>query len=355
LYAYLLQEVKKLSYIFTAEAREKDQGNVINHIEGGELLRKPLIFMFSGQGSQYYHMGKELYCQNTIFRKWMSKLNDIVYQKIGFSIIDEIYNEAKNKSDKFDRLLYTHPAIFMVEYSLARVLIERGIEPDYVLGASLGELASTAVAGVISVEEALEIILKQAQLIESHCQNGSMIAVVDSPNLYNQSSAISLHSNLAAINYSSHFIISGEGAKLLKIEEHLKTRGLFFQALPVRYGFHSSNIDPIENEYTTFLSKLLLKKPDIPVISCLLSGCVTEFSDKYFWDVTRQPICFQKTIIKLEEKDQFKYIDLGPSGTLANFVRRNLSRDSLSQSYDVLNPFSKDVKKLEKLIESFIE
>jgi len=316
-------------------------------------LRKSLIFMFSGQGSQYYHMGKELYCQNTIFRKWMSKLNDIVYQKVGVSIIDEIYNGSKNKADKFDCLLYTHPAIFMVEYSLARVLIESGLEPDYVLGASLGEFTSAAVAGVISVEETLEIILKQAQLIESHCQIGSMIAVVDSPNLYNQSSVISLHSNLAAINYFSHFIISGEGAKLLKIEEHLKIKDVIFQALPVRYGFHSSNIAPIESEYAEILSKLSFRKPEIPVISCLLSGFATNFSDKYFWDIIRQPIYFQKTIINLEEQGQFKYIDLGPSGTLANFVRKNLSRDSLSQSYDILNPFGQDVKKLEKVKGSF--
>jgi len=309
--------------------------------------------MFSGQGSQYYHMGKELYCQNTIFQKWMSKLNDIVYQKVGFSIIDEIYSGSKNKADNFDRLLYTHPAIFMVEYSLARVLIESGLEPDYVLGASLGELTSAAVAGVISVEETLAIILTQAQLIEKHCQIGSMIAVVDSPDLYNQSSVISLHSNLAAINYSSHFIISGESAKLLKIEEHLKAKDLIFQALPVRYGFHSSNIAPIENEYATFLSKLSFRKPEIPVISCLLSGCATDFSDMYFWDIIRQPIYFQKTIINLEEQGQFKYIDLGPSGTLANFVRKNLSRDSLSQSYDVLNPFGQDVKKLKKVKEIF--
>jgi bacillaene synthase trans-acting acyltransferase len=316
-------------------------------------LQKPLIFMFSGQGSQYYHMGKELYCQNAIFRKWMSKLNDVVYQKVGVSIIDEVYNEAKSKSDNFDRLLYTHPAIFMVEYSLARVLIESGVEPDYVLGTSLGEYTSAAVAGVLPVEETLEIILMQAQLIESHCQIGSMIAVIDNFNLYHQSSTISLHSNLAAINYSSHFIIAGESVKLLRIEEHLKTKDLVFQALPVRYGFHSSNIDPIENEYKMFLSKFLFKKPNIPVISCLLSGCVTNFSANYFWNITRQPICFQKTINKLEEQGQLKYIDLGPSGTLANFVRKNLSKDSFSQAYDVLNPFGQDVKKLEKIKESF--
>jgi bacillaene synthase trans-acting acyltransferase len=317
-------------------------------------MRKPIVFMFSGQGSQYYHMGKELYCQNSVFRHWMRKLNDIVYKNFGLSIIDEIYDETKSKFDKFDHLLYTHPAIFMVEYSLARVLIESGFEPDYVLGTSIGEFASAAVAGAISLEETLACLLKQAELVENHCQVGSMIAIIESPDLYDQSYIMSLHSELAAINYSSHFVIAGDREKLLKIEEHLKSRGGFFRALPVRYGFHSSNIDPIEHEYKTFLHEFSFKRPEIPVISCLLSGHVTEFSPGYFWNVVRQPINFQKTIFKIiKENGQFNYIDLGPSGTLANFVKQNLSRDSVSQVYDILNLFGQDIKNLEKVKESF--
>lgn len=321
-------------------------------IKGGDILPKPIVFMFSGQGSQHYYMGKELYCQNTIFQQWMSKLNDIVYQNVGFSIIDEVYNGAKSKADNFDRLLYTHPAIFMVEYSLARVLIENGLEPDYVLGASLGEFTSAAVAGVISVDETLQCLLKQAQLIESSCKSGSMIAVIDNIGLYNQSAIFSRYSELAAVNYSSHFIISGDSENLLTIEAYLRERGILFQTLPVRYGFHSSNIDVIGGEYKSFLCNFSFKKPEIPVISCLLNSRLTKVPQDYFWNVARQPIGFQQTILELEKDDQFTYIDVGPSGTLANFVKRNLSQNSLSQVYAVLSPFGQDVKRLKNLKES---
>jgi bacillaene synthase trans-acting acyltransferase len=316
-------------------------------------LRQPVVFMFAGQGSQYYHMGKELYCRNSIFRHWMSKLDDIIYEKIGFSIIDKIYNEEKNKGDRFDRLLWTHSAIFMLQYSLARLLIEIGIEPDYVLGASLGEVVSAAIAEVISLEEALGLLLKQAELIESRCKSGSMIAIIDSPELYNQSSAIFQCSELAAINYSSHFIVSGDGEKLLKLQEYLINNDIVFQTLPVKYGFHSSNIMPIESDYKSLLCKISFNNAEIQVIACSLNDCVTRFSATYFWDVIRQPIYFQKTILKLEKQGQFNYIDLGPSGTLANFVRRNLSKNSLSQVYDLLTAFGQDVKKLEKVKENF--
>lgn len=305
--------------------------------------------MFSGQGSQYYHMGRELYYHNAVFRRWMSKLNDIVYQKVGISITDEMYNEAKNMDDRFDHILYTHPAIFMVEYSLARVLIESGVEPDYVLGASLGEVTCAAVAGIVSVEETIECLLKRAELIESYCEFGSMIAIIHNSELYHQVSSISLHSELAAVNYCSHFVISGDSENLLKIEKYLTTKNIIFQTLPVRYGFHSANIDSIESEYKKFLQNFSFKKPEIPVISCLLSDYVTEVSAEYFWDVSRHPIYFQKTILKLEKDAQFNYIDLGPSGTLANFVKYNLREDSLSQFYDILSPFGQDIKKLEKV------
>lgn len=309
--------------------------------------------MFSGQGSQYYHMGKELYFQNNVFRRWMVTLNDIVYKNVGISIIDEIYNENKKRSEPFDQLLYTHPAIFMIEYSLARTLIESGVEPDYVLGASLGEVTSATVAGMISIEKTIECILKRAELIENYCELGGMIAIINNQELYHQVPIFTLNSELAAVNYSSHFVISGTRNKLIKIEEYLKDRNILFQTLPVRYGFHSSNIDSIESEYEKFLYKSSFKKAKISVISCLTSGCITEVSPQFFWDVSRQPIYFQKTILELEKKGQFNYIDVGPSGTLATFVKKILNKDSVSQIYDILTPFSQGIKKLERLKELF--
>ncbi|CQR73467.1 hypothetical protein SOV_28270 [Sporomusa ovata DSM 2662] len=312
-------------------------------------MRKPIVFMFSGQGSQYYHMGRELYHQNTVFRYWLSHLNDMVHQSAGISIIDEIYNPAKSKADKFDNLLYTHPAIFMVEYSLARVLVDLGINPDYVLGASLGEVTAAAVAGIISLKDALDCILKQVELIRDRCQTGRMVAVINNPELYHQSSVIFRYSELAAVNFSSHFVISGASENLLNIENHLKAINVPFLTLPVRYGFHSTKIDPAGGEYKKYLRNFSFRTPEIPIISCLSSGRITDITPEYFWDIVRQPILFQKTILMLEEIYQFHYIDLGPSGTLANFVKHNLEKSSESQFYDVLTPFNQEIKQLEKL------
>jgi len=304
--------------------------------------------MLSGQGSQYYHMGKELYLKNAVFRHWMSKLNDLICQEFGILIIDQIYNPTSNRTDRFDNISYTHPAIFMIEYSLAQMLIESGIEPDFILGASLGEVTAVAIAGALSLDKSLECIFKQVELLVNLCQSGGMMAIIHHADLYDEC-AVFINSELAAYNYPAHFVISGTREKISEVADYLKSKGIFYYILPVSYGFHSSNIDPIKDQYMECLNRCSFKKPNIPIISSSLSSRVQDISPEYFWNIARDPIFFQKTITKLEEICEFDYIDLGPTGTLANFVKKNLSHESLSQVYDVLTPFGQDIRNFEKI------
>src|SRR5688572_9620134 len=115
-------------------------------------MTKPIVFMFSGQGSHYYQMGRELFEQQPIFRHWM-QLADSIYQELtGLSIIHELYENGHKKSEPFVRTLLTHPAIFSIEYALGQIILEQGIIPDYVLGTSLGEFAAAVFAGVMTFE-----------------------------------------------------------------------------------------------------------------------------------------------------------------------------------------------------------
>lgn len=316
-------------------------------------MKKNFVFMFSGQGSQYYGMGQELYFHNSLFREWMTKLNNIIHQQAGFSIVDKLYKEEKGLVDIFDELQYTHLAIFMVEYSLAQVFLEKGFQPDLMLGASLGEFTAAAVAGIITIEEALQIILKQVELVSKYCKSGRMTAVIHNPELYYQHPKISLNSEIAAINYSTHFVISGHREDVLSVEEYLKTKDILFQALPVKYGFHSRNIEIIENDYKKLITSVSIKEPEITLYSCMLGKRIESISPEYFWDIVRKPILFQKTIIELENNQPFNYIDLGPYGTLANFIKQNLEEDSDSRYFSVMTPFHRDIQNVNKIFDLF--
>ena len=307
-----------------------------------------IVFMFSGQGSQYYQMGGGLYEEDPTFREWMHELDATAHLIGGRSILTHLYNENRKKSDFFDQTLYTHPAIFMAEYALSEVLLNGGIKPDYVMGTSIGEFASAAIAGVNTFEESLIALIKQAEVLEDHCEKGGMLAILDDPNLYHETPLLFENSELVSINFSSHFIVSSRIQNLHRIEGYLKEKHISYQALPVTKAFHSSFIDPAEGVYKDFLKQRSYGPPKIPFVSCTYATLLTEIKNGYFWDVVRKPIQFQKALLELERNKDCIYLDLGPSGTLANFVKYNLAKDSKSKSLAVMSPFGQDLKNLEK-------
>jgi len=313
-----------------------------------------VVFMFSGQGSQYYQMGKELFENNSVFRKWMHVLDTTVFMINGQSILDCMYNETKKKSDLFNQTLYTHPAIFMVEYSLAKVLLDRGIRPDYVLGTSIGEFASAAIANVMSFEESLLDLIKQAEVLEGQCEEGGMLAILYDSSLYYETPFIYENSELVSVNFHSHFVVSGQKNRLMMTEQYLKENNICCQALPVTQAFHSSLIDPAAGIYKDFLNNRTYNSPQLPFVSCTYADFLTKINNGYFWEVIRKPIEFQKTLKELEKSGNHIYLDLGPSGTLANFVKYNLPENSGSKSFSILSPFGQDLNNLRK-IETIIQ
>ncbi|PKJ60860.1 MULTISPECIES: acyltransferase domain-containing protein [Bacillus] len=309
-------------------------------------MNEPLVFMFSGQGSQYYHMGKELFKENTVFRQSMLEMDAIAARRIGTSIVEEIYHPGKRVSDPFDSILFSHPAIFMIEYSLYKVLEDRGIYPDYVLGSSLGEFAAAAVSGVSDAEDILDCILEQAIIIQNSCDKGKMLAILDKPQLLNDHSQLFGNSELISINYDSHFVISGEEDHIRKIMEDLKEKQILCQLLPVSYAFHSSLIDPAESAYAEFLRSKSFQKPSIPIVSSLTGSCLHVMDENFFWNAVRKPMMFREAIRYLESQHTCKFIDLGPSGTLAAFVKQLIPGDSADRCSSIITPFHQELKNL---------
>jgi bacillaene synthase trans-acting acyltransferase len=303
------------------------------------------VFLFSGQGSQYFQMGRELFEKNDTFRGWMVRLDEAAQRSSGQSVLATLYSAANGKGDPFDRTLSTHPAIFMVEYSLARTLMETGVRPDLVLGASLGAFAAAAVAGFIDVEDALSAVIRQALALEEWCEPGGMIAVLGDPALFGEE-LFGERSELAAVNFSSHFVVTAKRSALPAIEAGLKDRAIGHQRLPVSYAFHSRWIDEARAPFTSFMKSVVRSEHRLPLVCCDQAAIVAELPDDYLWDVVRRPIRFRETVAFLERQGPLRYIDVGPAGTLATFLKYLLPKTTSSTVHAILTPYGLDQKNL---------
>jgi acyl transferase domain-containing protein len=306
------------------------------------------VFMFSGQGSQYYQMGKQLFEENAVFRHWMRHLDDLAYAQSGVRVIEAIY--GSRKSETFDRTLLTHPAIFMVEYSLAQCLIDAGVRPDLTLGASLGSFAAAAVAGYIDVEEAMAALLAQAHAFEDTCERGGMIAVLADPALYEED-FLRQRGDMAGVNFRSNFAVSAALGQLDAIEADLKLRAVPHQRLAVSFAYHSRWVDNARDRILAH--RVPLRSGTLPLVCCEQAATLARLPDDFFWRVVRAPIRFREAVAHLERQGAHRYIDVGPSGTLATFVKYGLSQQSLSSAHPVLTPYGQDRKNLAALAGSF--
>jgi acyl transferase domain-containing protein len=309
--------------------------------------------MFSGQGSQYFNMGRELFDKNDTFRRWMIQLDDIAQESAGASVIETLYSDSHRKGEPFDRTLLTHPAIFMVEYSLAQCLMDAGIWPDMVLGVSMGSFAAAAVGGFIGVEDALTAVIRQAIALEEWGEPGGMTAVLADPGLYTKS-FLHTRSEIAAINFSSHFVVTSRREDLAEIESTLKKHDVVYQRLPVAFPFHSQWIDRAKAPFESFMSSVGLKIGRLPLACCDQMAVLSELSDEYFWNVVRRAIRFRETTARLEQQGTHRYIDVGPAGTLATFLKYGLPPATSSTVHAILTPYGVHEKNLKALSASVV-
>jgi bacillaene synthase trans-acting acyltransferase len=308
------------------------------------------VFMFSGQGSHHHQMGRELLDGDVVFRETLQRLDALAQRQLGESVVEAIY--AHGKDQPFERTMLTHPAIFMVEYALARSLIHGGVEPDLTLGASLGAFAAAAVAGYLDETQALAAVIKQAAAFEACCARGGMLAVLGEPRLC-ETGLLRERSELAGVNFASHFVLSAQLADLPDVEAELRRRDVAYHRLPVAYAYHSRGIEPARAPFEAFLRFSLGTRPrtgSLPLVCCEQAQVLQALPADFLWRVVRGPIRFRDTITALERTGPYRYVDVGPSGTLANFVKYALPAGSRSTSLATLTPFGHDRRNVAVLL-----
>ncbi|MEO7324493.1 MAG: acyltransferase domain-containing protein [Dokdonella sp.] len=302
---------------------------------------KKTVFLFSGQGSHHFQMGRALFDHNALFRTEMTCLDAIVRELAGRSVIEVLYADANQQSAAFDALELTHPAIFMVEYALAQTLIAAGIKPDLCLGASLGSFAAATMAGFIDAEQALAAVIQQAAALEACCEPGTLIAVLADTAVFERERLSEL-AELAGVNFASHFVVSTTHDRAVEVEQRLNASQIAFQRLPVAFAFHSRWIDEAHTPFDSFARSLGTDGGTMPLVCCAQAAVLDALPEGFFWQAVRRPIRFGAAVEMLEREHVCNYIDLGPSGTLATFLRYLLPTERKPSIHAILSPFGND-------------
>jgi acyl transferase domain-containing protein len=281
-------------------------------------VSRAVVFMFSGQGAQFYGMGREL-LEHPVFARHMHEQDSIVRRTLGRSVLEHLYDRTRTRSEPFDDTLLTHPANFMYQYALAEVLQHEGVRPTAILGASLGEFVAVAVARALGRDATLAAVVAQALAVARACEPGGMIAIRGDEHTLLAEPALA-RLELAAVNFPGQFVLSGRKTDIVAATGWLVRRGIWHYALPVRHPWHSRWLDAAAADQQAALAKVQLVAGEVPVFS----SCRDEsnVAGPQLWNAVRLPTKFAAAVANLPFEAP-QCIDLGPTGTLANFIKYN--------------------------------
>jgi acyl transferase domain-containing protein/thioesterase domain-containing protein len=291
-----------------------------------ELSERDVVFMFSGQGSQHPNMGLELYESEPQFRQQVDKCSEILRAHLSLDLRHVLY-PGEEKSETVARMLrqtsLTQPALFVIEYALATLLIHWGVHPQAMVGHSIGEYVAACLAGVLSLEDALSLVSTRGRLMQE-LPSGSMLAV---PLTERQiQSYVNEEISPAVINGPSLCVVSGEPEAIRQLERQLAENGVDSRILHTSHAFHSNMMEPILEPFTEEVRNIELRAPEIPFVSNVTGTWITrdEATDPSYWARhLRQTVRFSDCLQELFQEPNRVLVEVGPGRTLATFARQH--------------------------------
>ena len=280
--------------------------------------RPRIAFLFTGQGSQYVGMGKELYDTQPTFRATLERCAEILKPALERSLLDVLYGSE----GIIDQTAYTQPALFALEYALAQLWISWGIIPDVVMGHSIGELVAACVAGVFSLEDGLKLVAARGRLMQSLPSNGAMVVVFASEAQVSRAIA-SVDVAIAAINGTQNVVLSGDRDTLHCVVATLEAQGIKTKPLTVSQAFHSPLMKPILEEFEQVASQVSYAPPQIALISNITGNFVSdEITTPGYWcRHIEKPVRFGASMDTLHQQGYDVFIEIGPKPTLLGMGR----------------------------------
>ena len=319
-----------------------------SEISQPSLPQSPSVaFMFSGQGSQYVNMGRELYEQEPIFREHCDRCFTILDSYMEVSLRDIIYpSTTENTSPHhpttppphIDQTTYTQPAIFIIEYALAKLWMSWGIYPQTTIGHSIGEYVAATIAGVFELEDALQIVATRGKLMQE-CDEGAMLSIALSAGEITPMLPEDL--DLAVCNAPNLCVVSGDPTAIDRFAKELEAKSITCKILRTGGAFHSALMEKILPQYREFLTKFELSRPQTPFISNLIGRWITPeeaTSPDYWVKHLRNTVQFADGIKELTDDNNSILLEVGAGKTLATLAKQNVQKDNLSVLTSLRHP-----------------
>ncbi len=284
-----------------------------------------LAFLFSGQGGIYPNMGRELYEDHAGFRQSLHDCAEILQPLMDAPLLSVLYPDDR-AADLLQQAVYAQSALFSLQYALATLWRSWGIEPAVVLGHSLGEYAAACTAGVFNLEDALNLVVERARLMQNLTETGSMAAVfAEASRVQRAVSTDARDLAIAAVNGPQNVVVSGRTQALDELLAQFRAEGVETHPLTVTHAFHSPLMEPMLDDFEHFASRIDFQAPALPFISTLSGQLLSkdEIPDAAYWRRhCREPVQFLTGLSSLGERNIDLCVEIGPGSVLSNLGKR---------------------------------
>jgi amino acid adenylation domain-containing protein len=285
------------------------------------------VFMFSGQGSQYAGMAAGLYRDEPAFRADVDACCGYVRPHLPRDLREVLFpvEEDRAASALLTQTAYAQPALFAIEYALARLWMRWGVSPSALIGHSIGEYVAATLAGVFTLEDGVKVVAARGRLMQE-LPPGAMLAVSMS-----ESGVLPLLEpglELAAINAPGLVVVSGSTAAIDAFDSRLQARGIISQRLQTSHAFHSAMMEPALQPFHRIVSSVRRQRPSIPFVSNLTGDWIADeqaVSADYWCEHLRRPVRFADAVAAVLRRSPVALIEVGPGRTLATLARQTMS------------------------------